>query len=92
MVQYEDGIHFDACALGQCGNTHGGARRIGCLEIFRHYLIDQGKMSQISEKNIQLGNIGQTAASRLCNSSQITNTRRTWASIFPCTRWDSINF
>ena len=70
-VQYQNRIHFNAGTLGECANTHNGARRIGRCEILRHYLIDQRKMPEVGEKNIQFGDIRQTAASRLGNSAQV---------------------
>ena len=55
--QLQHSVHLHGRSLGQRGHTNRRSRRVGLLEVIGHYLIDQRKVAQVGEEDIQLGHI-----------------------------------
>ena len=61
-VQHHYPVGLDIGVAWQCCHAHCSTRRVGFAEIFRHDLVDLGKVTQVSQKHIELDHISQTAA------------------------------
>ena len=57
--QLHDRIHFHLRTSRQCGHTNRRAGRIGFTEVLGHDFIDQGEVTEIGKKDVQLDDIGQ---------------------------------
>src|SRR5690606_40371392 len=61
-VELHNAVHLDARAFRQRGHANGGTGRVGLLEITRHHLVDQRKVREVGEEDIQLGKLLQRTA------------------------------
>ena len=62
LVNNQYRIHFDANTFGERRYADSGTRRVGFIEVLRHDFIDDWKVAEINEEDVQLDHVGQATA------------------------------
>src|SRR5690606_38313595 len=70
-IELHNTVHLDARAFRQRRHANGGTGRVGLLEITRHHLVDQRKVREVGEEDIQLGKLLQRTAGGVTHRAEV---------------------